>query len=101
MLAWSSALGLITFVRASSKPAFTVRLVDATRESGSTMWSSGDSLNGRNPNPGAEGNTLIIKDTDTVGTIVHELGHLPLGALDAPSSPSRLLAKSPPARVAA
>ncbi len=76
MLAWSGALGVITFVRVSSKPAFTVRLVDATRESGSTMWSSGDSLNGRNPNPGADGNTLIIKDTDTVGTIVHELGHL-------------------------
>jgi len=36
-------------------------------------WSSTDHLNGRDP---ARGGTLTLNDTDRVGTIIHEVGHM-------------------------
>ncbi|MBN8430175.1 hypothetical protein JF535_04830 [Microbulbifer salipaludis] len=74
--AWGATLKPKIFFSEIAQPGIaevTVIIHNTTMVTGSSSWRSPDGLNGRDP---GRGGTLNLKDTDRVGTIIHEIGHM-------------------------
>src|ERR1700722_7202905 len=68
--AWTNQL----FVLAGSVPGVQP-ILEIQLTSGSTLWRSGDGLQGRSPNPTSTPVGLQVKDDSKLCSIIHELGH--------------------------
>src|SRR5215470_8792515 len=68
---WSARLGCLTFRKADKGEE--AMFVISMGKSGSSVWRSGDTVNGRAP--GKKG-TLVIREGQAVGPSLHEIGHL-------------------------
>jgi hypothetical protein len=68
---WSGRIGCLTFVKAANgaQPMFVVKQTSTV----SSVWRSGDTINGRSPGQIGE---LCIGKGEKFGAILHEVGHL-------------------------
>ena len=74
--AWKQALGtrlLFSEVKTKGIAEVEVKIYLTTKESGSCAWTTTDNKNGRDE---MRGGTLHLKDNSSIGTVIHEIGHM-------------------------